>query len=285
MRSEEPRFTVDIAPIIITYEGLDADSHSLDMALLAQSIEGFGRIISTVASYALTAQYHRQLDIMPVRAKVQEFSPGSLSIKVALDYLRQGKLVPDVGDLIKATMKWIMARMAGKKDTDHMKEALSQLLLQNGTLIQNNHECNMRTHDLLDRMADGLLPSARKAVAPVGESCREARLALGQEAITVWNEDDKARIEDKIVPSIQPSQYFNVYVTEIDIATGAAKVSFGIDDQRRIKAKISDPVVFDPGNPYAMALAQQSPLAVLAKSEFVDGEIVMLHISDYKLNA
>lgn len=270
--SNERYIPVDVDPILIIYQGLDADDGGIDMALLAKSLDGYSRILSTATTFALTFVYQKHMDAMPVRVRVQEVQKGSLTIKAAFDFIKQSKLLPGLQDQLKALLKWIAEKVAGKDTT--VSEAIVKQMLEN----EANRDDKM--FQLMDKMVDGLVPAAREASAPIGESCKQITLGQGDDAIVVWDESDRKAIEARVKPTIQPVQEYAIYISELDIATGSAKVTFSDQDDHRVKAKIADPLVFEPKNAYAMALASQRPLVVVAKAEILEGAITLLHVSD-----
>ena len=264
---------VDVEHFEIIYEGLDAENGGIDMLLLSRSLEGFARILATGSSFAATLVYQNHMDTMPIRVRVQEFQPGSFRILAVLDWVRQSKILDDSGEKIKTVLKWLTEKLAHKPKNEALEQALNEMIRQNG---RNQDEM----WAMMNRMADGLLPAAKKATEPIGETCIKTTLALGQETITVYDENDKRAINDNVKTLIQPTQTFNVHVTELDIATGGARITFDQNGGKRIRAKISDPLVNQPDNPYAGALKSQTPILVTAKAEYLDDELIALHISD-----
>jgi hypothetical protein len=72
-------------------------------------------------------------------------------------------------------------------------------------------------------------------------------------------------------------------ISELDMMTGACKVALGSDPSTRVAAKITDPAISQPNNPYVKAMAQISTIEFTAKAAInPDGEVVTLFISDCK---
>jgi predicted dinucleotide-binding enzyme len=147
-------------------------------------------------------------------------------------------------------------------------------------LIEQSGQDKQQMLTTLGKLAEGLIPAARNAAAPIGETCTTVTVSQDDEALVVWDESDKRAISERIQPAIQPRQVFTIYISELDVVAGTARFSFSQDEQRRFRAKIADPVVVQPHNPYTRALDEQSALNVIAKAEILDGEIVQLHVSD-----
>lgn len=257
----------------ITFDGLEAETGGIDMLLLARSLEGYARILSTTSSFAASMSYQQHMDSMPIRARVQVIRAGSFEIQVFLDFVRQSGILTNFKEVWKALLEWVIAKLASRPESDGMKEIVLKQMELIGVMSAENNA-------ILDKLVDGLIPAARNAASPIGESCATARLSLGQVEIATWDKDDKVAITSEVKKTIQPTESFDVIISELDVNTGTAKVSIGSESDSRIRAKIADPVVFEPDNPYALALASHTPLRVLAKAEMIGGVIAQLHISD-----
>lgn len=270
------RLELDVDPITISYEGGAADLGGLDMADLAKSLDGYARILGTIASFAVTYEYHKHLDTMPVRARVVSAQVGSLELGAVLDAVAQTSLVT-IRDAIGLMLEYVFARLKGKEEqVNELREPLMRVL----DIIDKQVDARDAT---ITQLVDGLVPSARKAVAPIGESCQRTLVRVGNREVAVLDEHDKQVILSKEKPVIQPEQTYRVWITELDISAGTAKVSFASDEDYRCRARISDPLVRQPNSAYALAIASQQPVDVRAKAEIVDGQIAMLHISDAQI--
>lgn len=272
-----------VDPFSIVYDGLDADSGGVDMAQLGKSLDGYARILATTSNFAVHYVYQKHYDAMDVRVRVQGAEKGSLTIKAVLDYLGQAQLLQgSIGAVLAAVITYTLGKLGRRRDEEEMKhlaDITRQALEQAGT---QNKETLDRLMALLDKMVDGLAPAARSAVTPIGDGCKEVSVLVGRNQVGKWEEQDKAAIRERAPAAIQPQQWYTVFVSELDTETGSAKVSFNVDDDHRVRARITDPLVSQPNNPYATALADKNPLDVQAKAEVLDGQIVQMSISDAK---
>jgi hypothetical protein len=57
----------DFLPVIIRYDGLDADGHVIDLGLLGQSIQGASRLLGSAGSIVMTGQFAKQTQALSVR--------------------------------------------------------------------------------------------------------------------------------------------------------------------------------------------------------------------------
>src|SRR5690606_40729169 len=82
--------------------------------------------------------------------------------------------------------------------------------------------------------------------------------------------------------TITEARAFSGVISELDMMTGSCKVALESDLTSRISAKIVDPEVRLPNNPYVTALSKLSIISFTAKAEVdEEGNIVNLYISDY----
>lgn len=57
-------------PILIRYDGLDAEAHEIELAALAESLRGLARIIAVTGNFAATGRYVQHKDALDVRVVV-----------------------------------------------------------------------------------------------------------------------------------------------------------------------------------------------------------------------
>ncbi|SDO28906.1 hypothetical protein SAMN04487957_10561 [Halomonas shengliensis] len=144
--------------------------------------------------------------------------------------------------------------------------------------------------DTIDRLADGLRPSVRKSVVPVGSSCERIDLyAEGEKHQTI----DQA-LKDSVMSSVDEElineKTYSVTISEMDYERRTCKVRLVGDENDdsldedglppRISGVITDPAVELQGNLYLQAFMSQRPLDVRAKATLKDGSITRLYISD-----
>ena len=58
-------------PVLIRYEGLDADSHEIEIAAFADSLKGLSRIIGVAGNFAATQKFVQHKDALSVRVVAQ----------------------------------------------------------------------------------------------------------------------------------------------------------------------------------------------------------------------
>lgn len=269
----------------IRYEGGDAEAHKLDMAALGESLQGFSRIYAVAGHFAATGQYAKQMQALSVRTYAQEAEPKCFSVAAIMSFATnsgwfQG-LLPSV---ITAVTAYVLHRCSGnKEEMKHLRDLLEQQYGKDQKMME-------RMMDTIDRLADGLRPSVRKSVVPVGSSCERIDLyAEGEKHQTI----DQA-LKDSVMSSVDEElineKTYSVTISEMDYERRTCKVRLVGDENDdsldedglppRISGVITDPAVELQGNLYLQAFMSQRPLDVRAKATLKDGSITRLYISD-----
>lgn len=273
----EPGSSFETSPFTIRYEGIHAENGAMDMVLLGKSLEGYGRIFAAAGTFADTGVVVRNTDAMTVTMRVTAPRPGSFVVDGFLTWVNQSALA--IGVSVAATapiMEFILKRLSNQKQGSDIQSVI-ELLREH---LYWSKDQDLRNRALIEKLVEQQLSAARSAVMPISRSASSISVQHEGKELCVWTQADKEVIETKQPKVIQPQQIYEIWITELDIATGAAKVAFSPGATDRLRAKISDPLVSEATNPYAAALYSQSPILVQAKAEIQDNAIVTLHISD-----
>lgn len=133
----------------------------------------------------------------------------------------------------------------------------------------------------IDSMAFALRPAVRQAVAPVGDTVGSLSIGdrQGRFMSKVGRSEKQAIMTDAEV-SVDDERSYTLTISELDLDTGACKVRLEHDKLRRFSGKITDPLLKNPNNQYALAMAARQPVTVRAKATLKDGELSELFISD-----
>ena len=134
--------------------------------------------------------------------------------------------------------------------------------------------------EIIDNMAMGLLPAAKDAVHPIGNTCETLKFGtkLG-EYHTELNIEDKKTINGPVF-EVTDEQTHKVLISELDMLNFTCKVSPIEDLNSRYSARITDPQVELVNNKYAAAMAAKSIVKIRAKKKLVEGVIKEFVISD-----
>ena len=281
--------TFQVERVSIRYEGKDAASHKIDMMALGVSLQGFGRVYSTAAHFALTGKYVRQMQAMDVRAYADEAKQGCFEVPVFIQTLSQADVFSGLaGAIIGPLVAYIICKASNNRvEMKALKEILEQQLSDKA---QHDAALTERLLDLVEKMADNLKPSVRQAVSPIGATCDRIDLAPRSEgtAFSIDQATKDAIMSDGEDDEITNQRSFRVTIVELDRERATAKIRLGdeeaseSDEDPRVSAQITDPGFASPSNPYYRSLATNKPITVTAKAALRSGVIRTLYVSDAK---
>lgn len=268
------------SPVLLRFDGLDADDHEMDMADFASSMKGLAKIIGTAGNFAATEKWIQHKDAMEVRVVVRPPEQHCFEIVAWLRWAVEEPLVVTVaGGLVVSLVAYVFQRSAGKsEEMRHLKGALDQAIKELGTRDQTVVDRMLST---IDRMADALRPSARAAVEPIGKSART--LSIGnteQPPSIILDVADRDAIHATVAPEISAEQDYEIVISELDLQTGSCRFAFPSEGDSRLIGQVIDPLISTPNNPYVIGMAGMAPLKVRAKAALRDGLIEKLYISD-----
>ncbi len=266
--------------IIIRYDGLDADRHEIDMALLVKSLRGLSKIISAAGNFAATQKYIQDKDSLVLKAVVTPPKSHCFEIAVWLHWINQNPLICTVvGGLSVSLVTYIFQKAAGNKE--EMKQIRGALDVAIRELGARDDATVNRLLDTVDRMAESLRPSVRQAVAPIEQTARTITIKNESETTRgVFGGADKEAILSEVPVEVGPEAVYSLRFTEMDVETGTCKVSLDPTSTSRTPAKITDPALAIPNNKYVLALAAQTIIEIMGKPTLRDGGIEKLFISN-----
>lgn len=267
----------------IRYEGGDAESHSIDLHQLGQSLQGMARILAVSAHFTETGKYNKQFDTLSVKV-VAEPVEEHHCYEVTATIIRiasSGVLWSGLGTaLLMAVLGYVFNRRKAE-EMKHLSDALKQSIGQQA-------EVQERMLLTIEKLADSLQPSIRQALSPIGQSVESINLrrrdARGERVVLDRETKELAQVgKDHTITG--PHQMSGI-ISELDMVSGSCKVSLESDPEVRVPAKIVDPVVGLPNNPYAQALSQITTITFTAKAEIdAEGNVAALYISDCQSEA
>lgn len=263
----------------IRYKGGDAIGHSIDLHQLGQSLQGFARILAVSAHFAETGKYNKQFDTLSVRVlaePVKEHNCYEVTATI-LKIASSKELWSGLGTALCMGVIGYIFNRRKEEEMKHLSDALKQSLSQQA-------ETQERMLATIEKLADALQPSVRQALTPIGQSVESINLRQesdSQARIHLDRETKELASVDKNNTITSAKQFFGV-ISELDMLTGACKVALESDPSTRVPAKIVDPVVQLPNNPYVQAMSKIAIIEFTAKAEIdIEGNTVNLYISDY----
>lgn len=272
-----------LEPIIIRYDGIDAEHHEIDLALLGESLKGGARLLAVAGHLATTGIYVSRTPAMQVKVLAGTPRDGCyqipaqlVGIVTALPLITpQGRAL--LGLTVKAVVNYMLAKLGGDNAV-----AMKALDVAN-TAILANKEVTVKALDFAKeagKAADDQRPAARSFAVPVGKTAATALIGDKDDAFII-DVNARKQIDHEVAVEIGPSQPFMVTISELDVHTGSCKIAIDGDDSgERYSGEITDPVVRNPRSPYSAALDNQSNLRVVAKPHLIDGALKKLTISD-----
>lgn len=274
-------------PIVIRFDGLDADNHVIELRSLSESLRGLSRIIAASAHFAITQEVSLRSDRQVVRVVVRPPRDGCVIIDAIVQYAHQHPLIAGfasstISALTASTIAFIVGKAVNKRDEmKHLSAALNTAI---GALGAKDQPTIDRLLSTVDRMADALSGAVKQAVAPVGVSARTLSVGVPSvpSATVVVDEADKAAINSEATLRVEEEKVYDVLLTELDIDDGSCRVHLAGDPEgERHDGRITDPAIQVPNSPYAVAFAAQERMSVQAKATTREGAIERLYISNY----
>lgn len=274
-------------PIVIRFDGLDADHEEVELTSFATSLLGLSKIISASAHFAITEKVALRKDKRELRVVIRPPREGCFVVDAIVQFSHLHPTLTDyasgtLANLTSAVIGYMFARNAAKREEmKHLSSALEKAIQTLGSRDQPTIDRLLQT---VDKMADAMAPAVKQAIEPVGVTARtlSVGVASAPQNNAVVDEPTKAAILSEASLRVDEEKTYEVLISELDMVSGACHVHIGgmPDDDRR-PAKITDPVVTFPNNPYVTAMAAKERLAVRAKATLREGEIDRLYISNY----
>ncbi len=131
----------------------------------------------------------------------------------------------------------------------------------------------------LEKMALALIPAAKQAVSPIGNTCETLKFGEKDSYYVTIDREDKASIHsEKYI--VTEEQEYRVLIDEFDMRQKTCKVALRDDLKIRYKANIYDPQAELANNKYALAMAKKAIVTVKAKTREFEGITKEFVISD-----
>jgi len=276
-----------IDPIRIQFDGLDADSHLVELGTLATSLQGASKLLASGGQVALLGKFSKKDLNNTVRVLALPPQPGSYEIWVILAALGGTAVAPllpyiDVAvrtaatKVTEALVNATIARWAGRA-----KEAETANNVAVRALEEMGHTARSAMQ-MAERVAMANLASTRQLVSPIGLTAQTMQIGHADSGAFQITLQDRQEIGKSEPIDIGDEQVLSVRISELDLVTKTCKVSLVAEDYagRRISGQITDPQILVPNNPYSTAFDSQTPLFIKCKPQYADGELDRLYISD-----
>lgn len=266
-------------PIIVRYDGMDAERHEMEMSALADSLRGFSRIIGVCGNLAVTHRYAQHKDSWSIRVVVRPPEAHCFELWAFVQTASQNPYVSGTTAGLTVTLiGYVFSVLAGRREEmRQLRGALDAAIRELGTRDNAVVERLLAT---VDRMAEGLLPAAKQAVAPIGETASTISVfnrSGSQRAVIGATE--KTAITAETPTEVGEEHVYTLAISELDLDNGKCKIRLQDDPLVRFDARIMDPIINLPNNEYAVAMAAHRLITVRGKPTLKDGKIQEIYIS------
>lgn len=271
------------SPVVVRFDGMDADRHEIEMSALAESLKGLSRIIGVAANFAVTDKYVQHKDALSVRVITRAPEAKCFEIVAWVKWATEQPLISGtLATLLATLITYIVTKAANnREEMRHLRGALEAAIKELGHRDQPVVDRLLTT---IDKMADALKPAVKQAVSPVGETASTMTIGDGSGLRMAFvGPAEKASIMADDPIEVGAEQSYHVLITELDMETGGCKIAFLDDPEPRFSGKITDPAFSIPNNNYVLAMAGRKEIIVRAKATLKSGEIERLYISDIQV--
>lgn len=271
--------------ISIRYDGLDADSHMIELAALSESLKGLTRVIAVTANFAATQKFSQHKDALSVRVYALPPEANCFELFTSIQWIEQSQLAVTVfGGLTVSLISYVFARAANQRA--EMKQLSAALETAIKELGNKDQAVISRLLDTVDKMADALKPASKAAVQPISTTARTMTISRVKidgsrgESVVIGAKERDA-ILSAAEAEFTDEKEFTLTIWEMNLDNDACRVSLANDEDTRIAAQIMDPTVVLPNNPYSLAFAARSEIIVRGKGMIVDGLLEKIYISHF----
>ncbi len=274
--------------MILKYEGGLTDHHVIDAVRFGQSIQGIGKLYSSVGHFLYTGSVLQRRQQSKIRVHATESGAGCYEIGAML------AIVGATQDMFFTDCvngyKWLMEKIVhlihgegtGRADYEKTADEIMEKSENDGQvaaiLAQGAIDNQAALITALRDVALNNQSALRQAVAPVGRDC-STLTQLGSVTTTEADADAIRSKEELEVGDMQ--EYRCERISSLDTETGACKLKIE-SIEGVISGKVNDPVLSMPHNLYSQALDMHTPLVISAKPHLKSGVICKLYIADAK---
>jgi hypothetical protein len=277
---------MEFDPVILRYDGLDADRHLVDLGQVAVSLQGAAQLIGSASSAMMTGQYAKRSPALSVRVYAGIARDGCWELPAIIVPVAPvaAAMFPPIAEIgkraatkaVTAAVNYVVAKVSGQSnDVKRTLDSLDRAVAELGQTARYGY-------DALERMAAQQRPAARNLVVPIGQTCSVIYLGSKDDGAIPIDSVTRAAIDAPDPLEITDTASYEIFISELDHKNRTCKFSLRNDDDpdHRISGEITDPVIQAAHNPYLEAFAAQRWLTVLGKAQIKDGEMEKLFISD-----
>lgn len=276
--------------VIISYDGLQASQHRIDMRRFGYAIVGIDHIL-TYGIIALAerriARPRERIEFDVVASSPQE---GSVELIAALFTSYQGtqgqlpfliQLINEAApDILWHWLSWVFKKLGGRdKEADPHFDKLMEFKEKFLTEEKLDRE---RERQFLLQVIDRLSPHASAVAVPVGQSSNvlQFRKPDGKE-VTEIGVPEAAAIRSKEPLEVGDPRSMRVRIDGLIKHTNRGSVELPDEPGQFFTAEIRDPIFEQTPNPYIAAMNSAEAIEVNAVPSYRGGELHKLYIMGF----
>lgn len=276
---------------VIKYDGGDADSHSIDMKLFGESLQGIEKLISDLLIVGSYKRLPKKRERAPLVVKAGEPTQGTVTVPVGLSeaaiYLQLGWQIfgENTSEIIGNWLKGVVAFNLGKSsEAEQAMQHVADIAARTTSVLEKaQDQRHIETMEMLALIRQ-ILPKTSnpltQAVAPVGRSVERLWLRFRNvpqiEVSASDAESIRARAElewQPIAPWALRTDGFVFHNRKLDIEHP--------DRAGYFRADVEDPAAELEGNAYAQAAQRKALIGVQARAAYRAGELERLVILQF----
>lgn len=288
--------------ISVTYDGGDANRHTIDAKLFGQSLQGLDRMVSDCLIIFSQERLPKRSERAPLLLKARELEAGSVTVPQLLQEASTllgfgipilSAIGPEiVGHYVSAVLDYFKGKdsaveLAIGKMAEMHRVALSAMAVTQRDAIQTINQMDQRRHEeamgLQGILRASIASSGAAAVdyvAPVGRSVDNVTFLSGSARPVFADKDDADAIRDS------QKLDWSTPANEIVATDGFRFHTNGLsienpDRDGFMMAEVQDPVFEQEANPYTVAAQNRAKIEVLARRGYKNGSLARLLILDF----
>jgi hypothetical protein len=282
---------MDGTPILIKFDGGDADSQSIDMRLLGESLQGFGRTISDAIIITSARRMPKKGERAPLVVKATEPRSGTVNIPALIQdasgllALGWNIMGLDAQQIVSDWVKGVLLFHAGKRSEaelamEHMAQVALATVAAQDRSDERRHIEASGMQDLVRACVERLGPAAVQAAAPVGPSVRRLWFTAGSQPKVTIETETADQIREQGWVEFGPMQTYRLRTDGFTFHTRKLSVEHP-ERPGYLLAEVEDPVAEVESNPYAAAVQRKALIEVRAKAGYRNGKLERLVILDF----
>lgn len=277
----------ETASVILSYDGLQAASHRIDMRRFGYAIVGLDHVVTYGVIALADRRIARPRERLEFDVVTSEPKGGSVEVVGALMTVYQASQgnLPFLIQLINETfpdilwhwLSWVFKQLGGREQeaNPHFEK-----LMEFAEKIHSAEKLDReKERAFLLQVIERLAPNASAVAVPVGESSNVMRLRRpGQQEVTEISVPEAQAIRSKEAMVVGDPRLMRVRIDGLVKHTNRGSVELPDEPGQYVHVEIRDPLFELTPNPYISAMNSDEAIQVNAVPMFRAGELHKLFI-------